>query len=349
MRKVRIENLTPNMRLGKSIYHYNNLLLKSGTSNLTKFIPNFTNLGISYVYIDDAVSEDIEVEDVISEETRIKCKNILQESFRSLKSEGTFDVSSLSDAVSSLLDEILANPNILVSLSDIGTTDDSTLIHSVNTTVFSLLIAQQLNFSMLELRKLTEGALLHDIGKTMIRPDILYKTSPITAEEFSHIKEHSLLGYTILRQNPNFTELSRLVTLQHHERLDGSGYPYGLVKDEIHVFSKIVSIADMYDALTAERCYRSSMSNYDAYKILVKDAGTKIDSELLSIFLKHIAIYPNGSTVKLSDGTRGIIKAQNPQAPFRPLVRVIDDRFSEPVKLYDLDLMDTLNVTILNN
>lgn len=348
MRKVRLENLTPNMRLGKSIYHYNNLLLKEGTSNLTKFVPNFINLGISYVYIEDKVSEDIEIEDVISEETRVKCKSALQNSIRSIQSQGTPDTSFFSEAVTNLLDEILANPNVLISLSDIGTTDDSTLVHSVNTTVFSLLIAQQLNFSMLELRKLTEGALLHDIGKTLLRQDILFKTSPITSEEFSHIKEHSLLGYTLLRQNPNFTELSRLITLQHHERLDGSGYPYGLKKDDIHAFSKIVAIADMYDALTAERCYRSSLTNYDAYRILMKDSGTKIDSELLSIFLKHIAIYPNGTIVRLSDGTRGIVKSQNHQAPFRPLVRIIDDRFEEPVKLYDLNLMEELSITILN-
>lgn len=348
MRKVRLENLTPNMRLGKSIYHYNNLLLKEGTSNLTKFVPNFINLGISYVYIEDKVSEDIEIEDVISEETRVKCKSALQNSIRSIQSQGTPDTSFFSEAVTNLLDEILANPNVLISLSDIGTTDDSTLVHSVNTTVFSLLIAQQLNFSMLELRKLTEGALLHDIGKTLLRQDILFKTSPITSEEFSHIKEHSLLGYTLLRQNPNFTELSRLITLQHHERLDGSGYPYGLKKDDIHAFSKIVAIADMYDALTAERCYRSSLTNYDAYRILMKDSGTKIDSELLSIFLKHIAIYPNGTIVRLSDGTRGIVKSQNYQAPFRPLVRIIDDRFEEPVKLYDLNLMEELSITILN-
>lgn len=348
MRKVRLENLTPNMRLGKSIYHYNNLLLKEGTSNLTKFVPNFINLGISYVYIEDKVSEDIEIEDVISEETRVKCKSALQNSIRSIQSQGTPDTSFFSEAVTNLLDEILANPNVLISLSDIGTTDDSTLVHSVNTTVFSLLIAQQLNFSMLELRKLTEGALLHDIGKTLLRQDILFKTSPITSEEFSHIKEHSLLGYTLLRQNPNFTELSRLITLQHHERLDGSGYPYGLKKDDIHAFSKIVAIADMYDALTAERCYRSGLTNYDAYRILMKDSGTKIDSELLSIFLKHIAIYPNGTIVRLSDGTRGIVKSQNYQAPFRPLVRIIDDRFEEPVKLYDLNLMEELSITILN-
>lgn len=348
MRKVRLENLTPDMRLGKSIYHYNSLLLREGTTNLTKFLPNLMNLGIPFLYIDDELSEDIEIEDAVSEGTRFKCRAALHESFQTIKSQGSADLNMLSDAISLLLDDILSSPDILISLSDIGTTDDSTLVHSVNTTIFSLMIAQQLNFSMLELKKLAEGALLHDIGKTLLKPEILYKTTPISAEEFSHIKEHSLLGYTILRKNPNFTELSRIISLQHHERLDGSGYPYGLKKEDIHVFAKIVAIADMYDALTAERCYRAGLSNFDAYQILMKDSQKKIDHELLKLFLQHIAIYPNGTVVKLSDGTRGIVKSQNKGLPFCPLIRVINDLHGEPVKLYDLNLEKELNITIIN-
>lgn len=348
MRKVRLENLTSNMCLGKPVFHRNTMLLREGASNLTKFVPNLQNLGIYSLYIDDEVSEGIEIEDAISDETRFKCKVELEKSMTSLTLQGRNSTAVLSDAITLLLDDILSNPNILISLNDIGTTDDSTLVHSVNTTVFSLMIAQQLNFSMLELRKLAEGSLLHDIGKTIIDPDILYKASTITSEEFEHIKEHSLLGYNLLKQNSNFTELTRIISLQHHERLDGSGYPYGLQQNEIHIFSKIVMIADMYDALTAERCYRSGLSNYDAYQILMKDSQTKLDYELLSIFLKHIAIYPNGTNVRLSDGTRGIVKAQNLNLPFRPIVRVIEDNPNQNVKLYDIDLSSALNITIAN-
>lgn len=348
MRRVRIEDLTPSMRLGKSLYHFNSLLLAAGTDNLNRYISNFKNLGIPFVYVDDGISEDIEIQDAITQETRSKCKITLQNTIRSISSQGNVDVGELSETVEILLQDILKSEDILVSLNDIGTTDDSTLVHSVNTTVFSLMIANKLNFTKLKLKKLAEGALLHDIGKTLIRPEILYKKDRLTDEEYNYIKKHTVVGYAALKKNVHFTELTRLIALQHHERNDSSGYPYGLVGNEIHLFSRIVAIADMYDALTAERCYRSSLSNYEAYKILMEDAGEKVDRELLTIFLKNIAIYPNGMTVKLSNGERGIVKSQNPSMPFRPIIRIIDDRNGEPVKFYDLDLMKELNVTILN-
>ena len=186
-------------------------------------------------------------------------------------------------------------------------------------------------------------------GKTVLDTSILYKPGKLTPLEFDHVKLHTVMGYKILKENPLMTELSRLISLQHHERLDGSGYPYGLEKDEIHIFSKIAAIADMYDALTQERCYRKGMTNYQAYQVLMRDSEDKLDSTLLSKFLQNIAIYPNGSTVNLSDGTRGIVKGQNKRMPFHPIVRVIDDIHGETVKLYDLDLLDNTNMTILND
>lgn len=348
MRRVHLENLTPDMRLGKSIYHYNNLLLNAGTKKLNRYVPSLKNLGISFVYIDDELSEDIEIEDAISEKTRVKCKQVLQKSFQTLYSQGSLDLDSLHAATSSLLDEILSTPDVLISLSDIGTTDDSTLVHSVNTAVYSLLIAEQLDLPRSSLKELAEGTLLHDIGKTLINPLILYKAGSLTNEEFTQVKLHPQLGHELLKKSNGFSDVACKISLQHHERLDGSGYPTGLRDNAIPIFSQIAAIADMYDALTAERCYRPAMSNYEAYKILIQDSGTKLNADYLSLFLRHIAIYPNGSMVKLSDGTRGIVKAQNPEMPFHPIVRVINDSPEAPVKLYDLDLLKTLNVTIVN-
>ncbi|HKM03357.1 MAG TPA: HD-GYP domain-containing protein [Lachnospiraceae bacterium] len=347
MRRVSLNHITPGMRLAKSIYHGSSLILREGTPDLQRYVSGLNNLGIFSIYIDDSISVDIDIPDAISEITRVKCKNVLQGAFDSIKRQGNLKSSIFSDAINILLEELFSRDNILISLQDIGTTDDATLIHSINTTVLCLLIGKQLNLSKVELYKLAEGSLLHDIGKTLLKPSILLKTTPLTKEEFEHIKEHPLLGYELLKKNPFMTELSRIIALQHHERLDGSGYPYGLKSDKLHLFSKITAIADMYDALTAERCYRTSMSNYQAYKILMESSKSKIDSTLLGLLLQNVAIYPNGVVVNLSNGTRGIVKSQNTSMPFRPVIRIIDDINHETVQLYDADLMKDLDITIV--
>lgn len=349
MRKVDLSMITPDMYLGKSIYHYNQLLLTAGINNITRFSESLLKLGITSVYVEDAISEEIIITDAVSDYTRLKCKDALQNAIDRFRVQGSFDMCSISEATSSLIDEILLRPDVLVSLNDIATTDDSTLVHSINTTVFSLLIGQQLKLSSIELKSLAEGTILHDIGKTLVNPQVLYKNGRLNHDEFELVKQHTIAGYELLKCNPLLTELSRIISLQHHERLDGSGYPYGLNANEIHPFAKIVAIADMYDALTAERCYRKSLSNYQAYEILAQESTIKLDANLLGQFLKHIAIYPNGTLVDLSDGTRGIIKEQNPGIPFSPIVMVIENRNDKAVKLYDLDLSTTLNVTIHNH
>jgi len=349
MRKVDLSMILPEMRLGRSIYHYNQLLLTAGINNISRYSDRLLNLGITSIYVEDEISNEIEVTDAISEVTRLKCKDALQNAINRFRTQGSFDMCSISESTSSLIDEILLRPDVIVCLNDIATTDDSTLVHSINTTVFSLLIGQQLKLSRIELKSLAEGTILHDIGKTLVDPNVLFKNGRLNDEEFEIVKQHTIAGYELLKTNPLLTELSRIISLQHHERLDGSGYPYGLTDTEIHPFAKIVAIADMYDALTAERCYRKSLTNNQAYQILAKESTVKLDAHLLGQFLKHIAIYPNGTLVNLSDGTRGIIKSQNPGIPFSPVVMVLNAINDKDVRLYDLDLSSTFNITILNS
>lgn len=347
MRRVALNQLTPDMCLAKPIYQGNRLILPEGTNNLIRYVTNLNNLGIYSLYINDEYSDEIEITDGISDLTRTRCKLALHDVFKSMRQQGIYDSTYINDTISTLLDELLQREDILVSLSDIGTKDDSTLIHSVNSTVLSLLVGKQLHLNNEQLLELAEGSLLHDIGKTLLDSDTLLKSTPLSKEEFEHIRSHPELGYNLLKCNPNMSEISRLIALQHHERLDGTGYPFGLKGDEIHLYSKITAITDMYDALTAERCYRSSMSNFKAYQILIEQSSTKLDEKLLKLFLTNVAIYPNGVMVQLSDGTRGIIKSQNINNPFRPIIRIIDDFHQEDVILYDLNLLEKPDIKII--
>lgn len=341
--------LAPDMKLGKSIFHDNYLLLRQGTMNLHRFVNKLMELDIGSVYVDDSLSEGIEIPDAISDNTRARCKEALTSTFKKiLENSRIEEVQELDKVVSMMIDEIMSQPNIIVSLQDIGSSKDETLLHSVNTTVYGLILANRMGISQVSQRDLAQGLLLHDIGKIVLDQAILYKSSALTREEFEHIKQHTTLGYEILRKDPLLTEVSRRIALEHHERLDGSGYN-GIPGCEISTMIRIASIVDMYEALTVNRCYRKGFTPSKAADILIRDAADKLDADLMANFFQCIAIYPNGTLLKLSNDRLAIVKEQSPGVPFRPVIRLIDEKKGVKVPGKEIDLSKTLNLTVIED
>jgi putative nucleotidyltransferase with HDIG domain len=349
MRLVSLSMLRPDMVLAKSIYYRECLILKEGCNDLEKYINSLKNMGIDYVYVEDSKSKGIEIPDAISEETRVNCKRILRQTINDFENKTVVDLSEVSSTIHSIIDDILSNEDMQVSLNDIGASDEYTFSHSVSTTVYSLLIAKQLGYNNNMMEKLAAGALFHDIGKILLDKEVLNKEGNLSPDEIEYIKTHTTLGYESLKKCVSLTELSRIVALYHHERMDGSGYPTGIKAGEIHEIVRIVSVADIYDSLVSERCCHQKWSSNQAVNYLIENAETKFDTKLVSTFIKQIAIYPNGSMVRLSDNTTGIIKEQNKNFPLRPVVRIITDKNGRDVKPYEIDLMKILSITIIES
>lgn len=349
MRLVSLSMLKPEMVLAKSIYYRDCLVLKEGINDLERYSNSLKRLGIDYVYIEDAKSYGIEIPDAISEETRLMCKQVLRDTIEDFANKTVIDIQEMSAAVNSVIDDILSNPDVQISLNDIGAADEYTFTHSVSTTVYSLIIANKLGYPRPMMEKLGAGALLHDMGKILLENKIINKAGKLNEEEFEHVKKHTTLGYEALKKCVNLTELSRIISLYHHERMDGKGYPTGTPAAELHEFARIVAIADVYDALVSDRCYRRKWSSNQAVNYLVEHAETQFDLKLVSVLIKQIAIYPNGSMVRLSDNTTGIVKEQNKNFPLRPIVRVVADRYDKEVSPYEIDLMKELSITILES
>ena len=138
-----------------------------------------------------------------------------------------------------------------------------------------------------------------------------------------------------------------MIILYHHEQVDGEGYPDGLVKEDIHEFARLVSVADVFDALTSDRCYRDRWSARKAIDFLISKSGTKFDTKFVREFMKNIAIFPNGITVKLNTGQKALIKEQNKEAPARPVIKIItDDQGNELEEYKTINLMNKLNIVI---
>lgn len=349
MRLVSVDNLTSDMTLAFPIYYKDALVINAGRANISKYIPNLINMGIQYVYIEDELSRGIEIPDAISEKTRYDCKNTLQKTMQDLIDSPDSKLYPLTNSIESVIDEVLENREIQVSLNDIGTLDEQTYIHSVNVSLYSLLIGRSLNYTRSKLQELAMGTILHDIGKTLIDPSIQFKNGKLNAKEYEQIKKHAEIGYYILSKIPDLSETARRIALNHHERMDGNGYPKNKIGDELHEYDCIAAIADVYDALTSNRCYKKKWSAINATKFLVENSGTMFSPELVQLFVKQIAVYPNGSMVLLSDNTIGIIKAQNRYVPLRPIVRVIYDENGNKIKPYEVDLMEILSITIIDS
>ena len=349
MRLVSVHNLNSNMKLAKSIYHHDTLVLKEGCSSLNRFTKQLLKLGINYIYVTDGYSDDIEITDVVKANTRQACKMTLQKVVGNFISSNSLDVNTLTDSITSLLDEIFDNKDVMINLREIGSTDDSTYIHSISTTIYALMLAINLGYDHDMLKKLAMGTLLHDIGKLLLDRKIIFKKGRLTDAEFEYIKSHTTRGYEALKNCSGITELSRIIALYHHEKLDGTGYPTGTPSSELHPFIRIVTIADVYDALTSDRCYRKRWTAKQAYDHLLEFSGTCYDTEFVRLFLQNISIYPNGSIVKLSNHYYGIVKEQNKNMTERPIVRVIADPTCKQIRAYEIDLKNALDITIIES
>ncbi|MBQ9768480.1 MAG: HD-GYP domain-containing protein [Lachnospiraceae bacterium] len=349
MRLVSVEMLRPEMKIARAVYQQGALILPAGRSNVTRFIPNLQNMGIEYVYVEDDKSEGIEIPDAIAEKTRNDCKQVLQTAIQQFSATDRLEISALQQCVGNVISDILKNPDVQVSLNDIASKDEYTFTHSVSTMVYALMIARKLNYSEQMLGLLGMGTLLHDVGKMIIDPSVMFKESQLTKQEYEYVKMHTLYGYQALRRITMLPEQARLIAYTHHERLDGRGYPRGLAGEEISEFSRIVAIADVYDALTTDRCYRKKWPANKALDFLIERSETDFDPALVALFTQQLAVYPNGSLVRLSDQYIGIVCDQNRSMPLRPIVRVIQDPEGKDVTPYEVDLMRELSITVVES
>ncbi|WP_110113778.1 HD-GYP domain-containing protein [Bacillus sp. CGMCC 1.16541] len=356
MKLVAVESLSPGVCLSKSIYNeQGHILVKKGIALTTTVINRLKILGISYVYIQDDRTQDIDAYSSIPSEARNRAMNTIRDSFLKLKNQpsGRKQISlfeqSLRD-ITEITDEFVRdltdNDDVFSLLTDVYVYDNYVFSHSVNVTLYALALGIELGMSQKELEKLGVGGMLHDVGKMFIPNEILNKPGKLTNEEFSIIKKHTTYGFELLREIPSVSIISAYCARQHHERLDGTGYPYGLKEDQIHYFSKVLAIADVYDAVTSHRIYRKAMLPHEALEILYAGAGTHFDREMVEAFRKAITIYPIGLSVTLSDGRKGIVSGQNKGLSDRPIVRVLEENQIKLTEPYHVDLKEQVDIVI---
>ena len=340
MRKISLERARAGLYVARTIHSLDGIVLLYAGSKLTEEnIQHLKSYNITEIYIEDELSKGIVVTDVVREDIVLDVKAKIKTIMTTPSLKISVDGKKIMELVEKLLDNILNSDFIIANLSDIRSIDDYTYSHSVNVCILSLITGIALGIKGENLKDLGVGALLHDIGKIMIDEKILQKPTNLTINEFDEVKKHTVYGYEILKNSNDVNSTAHIIALSHHERKDGSGYPYNLKNNDIPLPARIVAIADVYDALTTNRIYRKKMLPHEVVDYMCSLSNKLFDKTCLDAFISHIANYPVGTAVMLNSGEKGLVAKYNKNFPNRPVVRVvIDENGKMLVKPKEIDL-----------
>lgn len=328
MRYVHVEDIEPGQILGRSIFSANGNVLLSENIELTVYMINtLRRIGVEMLFIKDEQYADVVIEEVISEETKRKMTKKLGEMFESIRSGKSFNDRSLSVSVEGLLEEIMANQDVLVQLSDIRTEDNRQYLHALNVCMMAVMTGMNLGLNAQQLKELAIGALLHDVGKVGLEEE---HDDPATRNH------HTWRGFDMIKREQSL--IVAHVALQHHEALDGSGLPRGLEEGEIHLYAKIVAVANIYDNLLFEEQNGKRLMPHEACERLMAMSGTLVDREVLIEFLRIVSVYPTGISVRMSTKETGVVVGQHRGLPGRPVIRVVKQDRDDAMEVKEVDL-----------
>lgn len=255
----------------------------------------------------------------------------------------SIDTGGARELADRLAENIVKNENAMVWLTQLKNRDEYTSMHSINVCVLSLLFGRFLGLKEEELSQLGLGALLHDVGKMRIPREILNKPGRLDRTEGALMRRHPELGHAILKGHDDLHPAVLEITLSHHERYDGSGYPRGLKGKELNSYALIVSIIDFYDAVTSDRAYHIGISPHEALNMMYAVAAKSFPMELVESFIQCLGIYPIGSLVELDSGEVGVVMTVNRQRRLNPILTLVLDGNKKPlpqVKMMNLELQE---------
>lgn len=335
MKSARVTNALLGNMIAEPVYtEQGNMLLSEGMVINEHVLDKLAVHDIDYVYIYDALLEGVKPKGIIDENRYKKSISTVKDVFNKVLSEETMGIKAALttealEAVQKVIDDILetleSSEEILYTVVDLIGVDAYTYKHSVNVTVLSIIVARALGYKQSDIKNIALGALLHDIGKVRVNPELILKPDKLTMKERSLIEEHSKLGHELLVGFEHIPYTTKQIILFHHEKLDGTGYPYGLKGIEIPEYVRIVTVCDMYDAMTTDRVYRAKMPFYRALDILMGEAIYRIDPKVYSVLLDNVAVYPVGTGIILSDKRIGVVLKYRHKNPARPIVRVLNN------------------------
>lgn len=348
MRIISIDKLTGNELLARDIINSNNMILMTAGSIVKlEYVNRLKDLGIEYIYIEDEIAQGVNLTNSLELQIKEQCQEAVRDIIQKYSYQNESELEEIKKVADEIIQEIMSDPKVIYNLSSIRDKSESTYSHSLNVCALSVILAFKLKLSKAKIKEIAIGCLLHDIGFTYITAqykDFNYDTS--SENEQKEIKKHTIYGYSLVEKMKWMSSVAKDIILNHHERLDGSGYPFHIKDDRIKIGSRIAAVCDEFDS----RVYgnlTTKLRVHDAIDYIVSQAGVLFDFSVVKVFISSVAAYPTGTLVSTNQNETGIVLRQNPQFPTRPVIRIIkDNRGNKPKEWIEKDLTKELTLFI---
>lgn len=345
MRIIRTSHLKPGDKLARPVYGTaGGLIMPANVALTAEHIERLYKQGVEQVYLDDPRVADLQIEEPIREVTRIKVVKVLQDAMQEISQKGLaarLNSKAIEEVISELHEELFTIKARGFNLYSGKAGENFLPLQSLNTAILATVMARLGGYLQYS-KDVVSGALLMNLGLALLPRELLFKSEPLLPEEKAQIQKHVDFSLQIVNNNfPNLRSFVKVVIQQHHERMDGSGYPQGLKGEKIHALAQLVGIAETYCAMVSWRPYREKISPQEAIEYIMGGAGFEFDHKLVDIFSRCTVPYPVGSMVLLSTGEKGVVMDLGKGLTTRPLIRLLTDSNGEELEQpADINLSD---------
>ncbi len=326
MRKISVNDITGNEILAKDIYTtLDTVLMCAGTPLRKEYARRLEKLDVEYIYVNDEISEGIDETETIELQIKNQCEEAVKNTLEKYAYCGNTELEKLRIVAEEIIHELLKQPEVMYSIEGIRKKSELVYSHSLNVCALSVFIGLRMHLSHKQLMDMATGALLHDIGYNYIDSKVKCTDyRKLTENDLKIDRMHVVEGYSAMEEESWLSENSKKIILSHHERLDGSGYPFHLTDKKIGIEEKIVAVCDSFDRkVYGIRTEKQKV--YEVIEYIIGMGGKKFDKKVVEVFNNSVAAYPNGTMVITNQGEMGIVLRQNKNFPTRPVIRMIKD------------------------
>lgn len=348
MRIISLNDIKGSEILAKDIRNISgNILIHAGTVIKKEYVPRLKKLKTEFIFIEDELSKGIELSNSLEIKLKEELQETLQDVLEKYINQSTNEIDIIVEIASKVIENILKDINIVYSLNSIREKSESTYSHSLNVCILSVILAINMGIDMSLINDIAIGSLIHDVGYSYVNFDYLDGIlDEFNIAQRNEVMRHVIYGYEIVERLNSLSKISKGIVLKHHERVDGSGYPFRLTRDKIEIESKIVAVCDEFDSMVYGNL-TNKMKVKDALDYMVSQADVKFDINVINALILSVAAYPTGALVLTNRGDTGIVLRQNKKCPTRPVIRILRQKgVSVSEKWIEKDLTDDLTLFI---
>jgi HD-GYP domain len=330
MRKISVDTLKGNEILAKDIYSISGIILMAaGTVVHKEYVARMKDLKIDFIYVEDELSKGIKEDEIIETQIKKQCQETVKNILEKYAYCGNAELENLKCVAEEIIYDLLEQPQVMFNITGVRKKSEGVYSHSLNVCALSVFIALRMKIPRKKINEIAVGSLLHDIGYNYLATDYLNMDyDKIEEKDRSEIKKHVIYGYSAVENEKWLSSVAKDIILSHHERINGTGYPFHVTEEKIKIGSKIVAVCDEFDKLVYG-IMMPKMKVHEAIEYVIGQGGVLFDMNVVQIFNESVAAYPNGTMVITNDEEKGIVLRQNVKCPTRPVIRIIKNKNNE--------------------